>query len=553
MKKSIKAISTVLIITMSLTVCSGVAAAAQLNRNETVYIKLDHNGKPSNVTSVNWVDVQNKNDFSEKTLLKNISVIPNILKPVMDGDLFKVALAGKQKNIFYSGSTDKQLPMEVSIKYFKDGQEISPDKIGGTSGDVEIKIHLKNTTGKDEQLGYDVFKGSSGSFSKTIYSPFMVNAVVELSLDKFSSINAPDAASIVVGKTMKLNFLVFPYPEKDLDIKATADNFELNPISINVIPQMPPLTSLDLEPKLAEMYDGVGEMDSKLGLLSDGTAAAQKGLIDLNAGLKKFSAGLNQVVTGSSQLAAAAPAMSSGIDQLSVGAEKLIMAQDGQIKMLQSIEQGNAQLEQALTALAKTPGFEKQGAQLLAGIQKEKAALALLEKGGKLPDGTVFPGLDTTKAGTEQIKAGLAGLKTGTDKAAAGVAALNTGLSQLDKNAPALVEGSSQLVDGMNKIDSGVKDFRTIAITKLQTGISDQINEVRKGNAEIDRIQKRVDSYTTFTGDEGMQNSATEFLMQTDSIKGVTEKDNTGNSLASESSSDKNIFARIADFFADLF
>ena len=66
MKKSIKAISTVLIITMSLTVCSGVAAAAQLNRNETVYIKLDHNGKPSNVTSVNWVDVQNKNDFSEK-------------------------------------------------------------------------------------------------------------------------------------------------------------------------------------------------------------------------------------------------------------------------------------------------------------------------------------------------------------------------------------------------------------------------------------------------------------------------------------------------------
>jgi putative membrane protein len=443
--------------------------------------------------------------------------------------------------------------LEVSIKYFKDGQEISPDKIGGTSGDVEIKMHLKNTTGKDEQLSYNMFKGNSGNFSKTTYTPFMVNAVVELSLDKFSNISAPDAANIVVGKTMKLNFLVFPYPEKDLDIKAIASNFELNPISINVIPQMPPLTVPDLEPKLAEMYDGIGEMDSNLGRLSDGAAAAQEGLIDLNAGLKKFSAGLDQAATGSSQLAAATPALSGGIDQLSAGTEKLIMAQDGQIKMIQIMEQGNAQLEQALTVLAKTPGFEKQGAQLLAGIQKEKSALALLEKGGKLPDGTVFPGLDTTKAGTQQIKAGLTGLKTGADKASAGVMALNAGLSQLDKNAPALVDGSSQLVDGMNKIDSGVKDFRSIAISKLQTGISDQINEVRKGNAEVDRIQNRVDSYTTFTGDEGLQNSKTEFLMQTDSIKGATEKDNTGNSSVSASSTDKNIFARIADFFADLF
>jgi X-X-X-Leu-X-X-Gly heptad repeat protein len=127
---------------------------------------------------------------------------------------------------------------------------------------------------------------------------------------------------------------------------------------------------------------------------------------------------------------------------------------------------------------------------------------------------------------------------------------------KLDAALPEMGAGASKLDAGLGTLKSGLDSFRSLGIVKLEDGVADQINEVRKGLAEKDAVEKLVSDYTTFTGDKA-DGGKVEFLFQTDSISAPDTKttvaaDNSANT-SKTSSHNENIFERIGDFFKNLF
>lgn len=48
------------------------------------------------------------------------------------------------KDIYYQGTSDKNLPVSMKVTYYLDGKEISPKKLVGKSGKVKIRYEYEN-------------------------------------------------------------------------------------------------------------------------------------------------------------------------------------------------------------------------------------------------------------------------------------------------------------------------------------------------------------------------------------------------------------------------
>ena len=50
------------------------------------------------------------------------------------------------KDIYYQGTTDEELPVEVKVSYKLDGKEITPEELKGKDGKVEITFDYENNS-----------------------------------------------------------------------------------------------------------------------------------------------------------------------------------------------------------------------------------------------------------------------------------------------------------------------------------------------------------------------------------------------------------------------
>jgi hypothetical protein len=548
-KKATAIFLSVLIMGMPLMV-----SAEALSRNETVYVNMSSTGEPKSLEVVNWLDTTGKTNIKDKSLLENINVISDKLKAEKSGGQVSVDLNGSDtKNLFYSGNIQKDLPVKVEITYKLNNNNVDASELAGKSGDVEINIKLHNNTGTNKIMNFtDYISGKNTDFNKTEYTPFMAQVAIDIPLDRFRNVEAPDSGTVVVGKIMKLNWIVFPYPDTEVSVKLHTENFELDSISINLLPSKPPVTSVDVESGLAKLYDGVNIIDENFTKLTQGADEIHSGSVKLDSGFKMFVDGLHRIALGSKQISAGAPQLSDAVSQMESSIELLDKAQKAQIQLVEGIGGGNTQMIQALQQLAKTPGMEKSAQSLIAGLQKQSVMLTLLENGGKMEDGTDFPGIKVTDEGLQKLGSGVKSFGNGLEKAMEAVTSLNSGIITLDENSRAISSGVAKLSDGSQKLSEGLATMSNEGIAKLQTGISDGINAARKGNAELKWIKNEANEYTTFSGSKDNGPSKVEFVMQTESIKGTdttavvpdTDKPSTEN---------EGFFNSISKFFRKLF
>lgn len=558
MKRTLKRIVSISLALLVVIMNAGAVSAAAADRNETVYVKISPDGKPLSCDVVNWIDAHGETGIQSITSLKNIKVMPDTVKYALQGDLLKLSqISSESRNVFYSGTTTQELPMQVDISYFLNGEKVDPAGLGGAKGNIEIKMHLVNRTGMNRTISFNNFRtGASESFTKEEFTPFMAQVEIDLPLDTFHDIDAPDSSKVVLGKTMKLIWLKFPYPEEDLSVKMETDCFALDPVSITLMPQMPPISSIEIEQGLKDMYGGISQIDDHLKLLEDGINEAHSGSGRLKAGTVQFAAAFGSAADGGKKLAQGLPSLSQGLKQASGAAAQLELAADAQLQMTDNIGLANAELQKSIAQLQKVPGMEKTAGQILSGLQKQQALIGLLRDGGKLPDGKDFPGLATTKNGVAQLKSGIDKCSAGADQSAAGAAALAAGLDKLGDVLPGIEKGATELEGGLAALKNGAGSLRTLGFSKLEDGVADQINTVRKGLAEKDVVEKLVDEYSSFSG-EKTNGGRVEFLLQSDSIKApASDAVKTAQPDSTETQADqggKNIFGMIGDFFKSLF
>ncbi len=112
---------------------SCIFADSNINKDETVYSILDENGNVNkNIVSA-WINSSSTlgtiHDISD---LNNIKNIKGDEKPKIEGN--KVTWNIKEDDLYYEGESNKQLPIDVNIKYELNGKEVNPKDIQGKSG-----------------------------------------------------------------------------------------------------------------------------------------------------------------------------------------------------------------------------------------------------------------------------------------------------------------------------------------------------------------------------------------------------------------------------------
>ncbi len=245
-------------------------AAESVIKNETVYVNIDNTGKVKEIQVTDWLHTDKPEVYiDDLSDLKNIENIKTDNNPVIDGESVKWNMP--DTDLYYSGTTDKKLPVDISLKYSIDGKELTPKQIAGKDGKLKIDIEMKNNAYKTVKI--------NGSEQK-IFLPVMVVGGMILSESKFSGIDVENGRAIGDGTKEIVAFYGMPGLSESLGIgdlgitdieglvigskaSVTADvkDFELGNIYFAVLP----IASLNID---LSSGDSVNDLKSVLGALS---------------------------------------------------------------------------------------------------------------------------------------------------------------------------------------------------------------------------------------------------------------------------------------------
>jgi len=439
--------------------------AKDITKNETVYAKLEPGGKVKDTTVVNWFHFNGAVPASidDPVALDNNQALNGKFVVRKTGTGVTISsLDQNKKDIYYSGRTKRELPVKIKIDYYLDGKTIDPKALSGKTGEVKMVFSADNQTGSSINIDYKDANGQAATAKKEIYTPLVTMISLELPAEKFSNVAAPDGLVTVVGETMKVNWMMFPYPSSSVVLTMHADDFALASASIIVQPEMPPLQDLGMEDKLVAMNDGISQMDQALGKVESGSAQLSSGQSSMLDGLNKIKDGLNQ----------------------------LISLNQAEEKVAQGALTVNNLLVAGLQPYTDAPGIGDKLKPVIAALEKQKDLLTTLIQGGEI-EGQTLPAMSVGSSGLEQAKNGLDKLAAGTKSTQAGAELLHNGVTQI----------------------------RQQGISKMQAGVTGSLDELRIGEAQISLMKEKVKDFDRFMGKPEGVSSSVQFVMQTEEIK----------------------------------
>lgn len=242
--------------------------ADSVKKTETVYVNTDASGRVSDITVTDWIHTDKAQvKVNDKSSLENITNVKSDRKPVKEND--GITWHMDTTDIYYSGKSNKTLPVNIKIKYFLDGKEISADKIAGKSGRVEMHITVENTLYKTEKINGEEVK---------VYNPIAVVGGMILPESKFT--NAALQNGKLIGDGTKEIALIVSMPgmnetlgldklnideldfATEFTLTADVENFSMDNMYFAAVP----LSALGSE---LQMPDSISDLQTTLGQLKD--------------------------------------------------------------------------------------------------------------------------------------------------------------------------------------------------------------------------------------------------------------------------------------------
>ena len=466
-----------------------------VDKSETVYVKADANGGVTEITVSDWLKNPNGADVLEDA--SDLNDIKNVKgKEEYEGSADTMKWQAKGNDIYYQGTTDKELPVDVNISYKLNGKKVSAEEIAGQSGDVEITFDYKNKETKKVKVDNKEY---------TVNVPFTVMSGMILKGKNFSNVTVDNGKvisdgdkSIIVGYAMpglsdSLKLEDFD-STKDVDIpesvtvKAKALEFKLDitmtVISTNLLDTVD-ITNVN---SIDDIKDDLEELNDASNQLVDGTGELKKGADKLNDKFSEYSDGVKTLVKGLNSAGDGADKLYDGATSLSSGAKKLDKGVAELKKGAKSFKDGTNQLDDGADSIKKGANSLKSGADGLSeGIDTFKK--------------TFDDGVATSKKDTEEYiatKTAPALSKTVTD-------AVNTAASTAAKTASASIVTSIADSVGESGKTIGLSIRANVSDSAKATAFAKQL--VKAGvitEEEIPTLSKLL-SNTTFTDMLGNQ------------------------------------------------
>ena len=354
------------------------------SKEETVYVISGADGAVQKLIVSDWLKNTGKettlSDLSELTNIENVKGEESFTQ----NEKNNVDWEAKGKDIYYQGTLKKDVPVEQKISYQLDGKDISPEKLAGKSGKVQVCFDYANhqkekvmVNGKEEEL----------------YVPFVVLTAMILDNENFSNVEVSSGKiigdgerTVVVGYAMpglednlkpeSMGLEKLDLPQK-IEVSFDAVDFELagtmtivtseifNNLDINVDDKQQTLSKdmKDLQDAMqalmdgtSELYDGVLQLADGTEELNDGISSLDQGAGDLKDGAGKLYEGVGSLNDGVSTLKDGAGALLSGMQQLNAGLETLDNNTAALKGGISSIQQGilgslNTKIQEANTLL----------------------------------------------------------------------------------------------------------------------------------------------------------------------------------------------------------
>jgi len=304
-----------------------IAAESDIFKDETVYVLANADGTVQKIIVSDWIKNTLSNDkINDVTELKDTQNLKGDEGYTLGGGNSLVWDA-QGKDIYYQGTIEKELPVNLSVSYKLDGKAISPDELAGKSGKVTIRFDYENKQ-------YETVK-INGKDEK-IYVPYLMLTGMLLDNDSFTNIEVSNGKIINDGdRTAVLGFAMPGLAESlDIDndkfeipsyveITAHATDFSLGmtvTIASNSL-----FNRIDTEKinSLSDLKDAMTELDDAMTKLVDGSSALYDGLCTLLDKSSELIDGINKLADGAANLKDGAYSLDEGAGQLADGAAVL--------------------------------------------------------------------------------------------------------------------------------------------------------------------------------------------------------------------------------------
>lgn len=306
-----------------------------LRRDETVYVIANTDGSVRQIIVSDWI--QNglaAAQVEERSELSQVKAVKGSATYTLGQDNARVWDAQGQ-DLYYQGSIEKALPVDMTVTYQMDGQTVTPGQIAGKSGHVTIRFDYENR--QYEMVEID------GTEEK-IYVPFAMLTGLLLDSDRFTNVTVSNGKLFCDGSHTAVVGVAFPGLQEDLamekdrldipdyvEIEADVKDFSLatavTVASSGLFDQLDDETLEKLE--LGELTDGIGRMTDAMDQLMDGSSQLYDGLCTLLDSSQQLIDGVDRLCQGLNELTAHNSQLNGGAKQVF---QSLIAAANSQLQ-----------------------------------------------------------------------------------------------------------------------------------------------------------------------------------------------------------------------------
>lgn len=507
-----------------------------LTKEETVFTKLNSDGTV-NYSAVSESILNNKNiEIKDYSILENITNLNSNTSFTKDNNYLTWNTQGE--NILYSGITNKELPVKVSVKYKLDGEELELKDMLGKSGKVEIIVnyknldkHVKNINGKNETI-YTPFVVTMGTYlDNTINKDITVNngkTVTSGSKTFITGVSIPGLSeSLKISSIPNMSNVTISYETKE---------FSLNTMYFVIVPKIIDNNSLSELDKLNTLYGSVNKLQSNMDLINEnsnklasGTTLLKNTLNSKIAGLSKENILTNEVLNGIKSSATSKVNSMFTDSYMKDLSEKVWLSVKEESQKNEDEGLNNIVSKQMVSYLNDTNLYndyvncktgqvvKEQGGEMTAleqrscyVISQDKAlpyfesltkevSMYVMEKVSKEVSVSVSKQTSTIVASELSTKVA--------------DSVVDTMLKEVNKSLKELYSGIETLDNGMNALNDGITSYNNEGIKVL----SSKMTEVKDVTSRVKALVNVSNEYKSFT--ESNMSGETKFILKIDSAK----------------------------------
>lgn len=524
------------------------ADASKVSKEETVYVTMDANGKKDEVIVSDWLKNAGINGkISDVSDLKDIQNTKGNEKFTQDDST--LTWDAKKNDIYYQGTSDKELPVGMEISYKLDGKEVSAKDLAGKSGKFEMNIKYTNSSKK---------KVTVDGKETEIYTPFLMATGMILSTDKFQNIKVDNGEVVSEGDNDIIMAYGMPGLKDSLDlagldfgddvtidtdkindkitdtVKITADvkDFEMGAsYTVATASLFKDIDFGDID-SLDDLDDKMDDLKDAANKLVDGADTLSDGLKTLNSNIKKYNKAIKTLNKSVGTLNTGATKLKKGVGTYTKSADKLfkgvIKYSDGTKTFAQSTKKYTAGAKALVDGAGK---ISSSAEQFPASYKQFNDSLTSYVNGVN----TLLAEENMTKlsSGVNSLKAGVESLDSGLTSAISGVDTINVVAKQLEGTDAK----TKALRDRINTTKDAMEDAAKNAATEQEKATYQaQVQLYESMLNYMDNVQKAgvgLDAVTNGKPDSEVadQNGKTDLKLGLQTMEAATSKTSTETNL----------------------